>query len=488
MDTLSRLILVAVLVIAVLGTPRESRAYGVTGQSSQPVAGWLCGGSGGAFSTDPVAACQAYLSRTFPVSTETFCNPPGDTVTRTTNKTAVSYDAGTGKVTVNVQVTGCPVGGASSTEYLTPVPSTENVVQCPSDSRNSSEGQCICNKGLRPGANGTSCVPYQCAPVGTHDAFTRPDVKVSTAETTQCVGGCEVAVNSITPDQSGQLWAQWPFTSLGADKTCGGLSAPAAVPKPKDKTGETTGTAAPLPCKAGEYSGTFNGMNVCVPSSGAVTTAVDTVNPDGSIEHETTTCLNKSCTTKKETIDASGVTTGGSTVIGKSGVDAPGATGGSSSGSGDNSGEETKQGLDSFCTANPNSAMCGKSMFGGSCASTTCTGDAVQCQIAQEQARRNCELLDAAPPGDTAVIAAAGGSRPAGHPGGAPQSISLGGGFDQTDIVAGSCPADQVIQVSSFQPVTLPFASLCGPAQWLGNILVGLTALSCLGIVFVRGG
>jgi hypothetical protein len=43
------------------------------------------------------------------------------------------------------------------------------------------------------------------------------------------------------------------------------------------------------------------------------------------------------------------------------------------------------------------------------------------------------------------------------------------------------------VPVSHFGSVTLPFSKLCGPADVLGNVLVAITALACIGIVFVRG-
>lgn len=125
--------------------------------------------------------------------------------------------------------------------------------------------------------------------------------------------------------------------------------------------------------------------------------------------------------------------------------------------------------------------------FGGTCgAGFTCTGDAVQCAMARDQMLRNCKNFDDAASNDPVVQAAnAAASSPAGHPINSGTSKSLA--FDQTNILSGSCPADVTVTVSHFNAVTLPFASLCTPATWLGNILVGITALSCLGIVFVRG-
>jgi hypothetical protein len=142
-----------------------------------------------------------------------------------------------------------------------------------------------------------------------------------------------------------------------------------------------------------------------------------------------------------------------------------------------------------FCADHPGDPNCAdvESSFTGSCAAAKCTGDAIQCQIAKEQAVRNCQTLDPAPADDPAVVAATKGIHPSDHPWNTPDEHSLTSGFDKSNLIGGACPADQVVQVSRFRPVTLPFSSLCGPAGMLGNVLVGITALCCLGIVFVRG-
>jgi len=35
--------------------------------------------------------------------------------------------------------------------------------------------------------------------------------------------------------------------------------------------------------------------------------------------------------------------------------------------------------------------------------------------------------------------------------------------------------------------VWIRFSAICTQAEWLGRLLVGLTAIKCLGIVFVKG-
>jgi hypothetical protein len=127
------------------------------------------------------------------------------------------------------------------------------------------------------------------------------------------------------------------------------------------------------------------------------------------------------------------------------------------------------------------------STFAGSCAgaaaSISCTGDAVQCAIAREQFKRNCEAFDTSNPNAQRALEAIsdGTAGDDDHPARNPNTRVLE--FDQTDIAPGSCPGDRVIGVGKTQ-VTIPFSQLCTAVGWLSNLLVGLTALACMGIVF----
>lgn len=255
----------------------------------------------------------------------------------------------------------------------------------------------------------------------------------------------------------------------GSLSTGGGAAAP--VPKP------VAGASAPS-------GSTGGGGTVPTPDGGSASI------PSGGDALQGTTCTGGVCTTKTIIRDNTGATTNIVT---------------------------TTQAQTDFCAKNPGNALCvaqntgpsGKPgtgtgggggggtggtgqgeaapTFGGTCgAGFTCTGDAVQCAMARDQMLRNCKNFDDAASNDPVVVAAAAGaSSPAGHPINSGTSKSLS--FDQTNILSGSCPADVSVTVSHFNAVTLPFSSLCTPATWLGNILVGITALSCLGIVFVRG-
>lgn len=221
---------------------------------------------------------------------------------------------------------------------------TQTTYQCPANSLEAGTG-CICNLGYK--VSGSSCVPYACHPAGSYDAVTRPDVEVTTRDTHQCVGGCQVIATGVNPSPDGKLWAHWPYYYLGADKMCGGgtATAPLGDPlKPEDSTGSSTGEEAPLPCEAGQYSGQVNGVDKCIDAVGGDTvTSKDVVNPDGTIDRATTRCVSGGCVTTTERINADGTKTPGSTTIGGSDVDAPGegdGDGSSSGGGGGPDGEE----------------------------------------------------------------------------------------------------------------------------------------------------
>lgn len=354
-----------------------------------------------------------------------------------------------------------------------------NNVVCPAGSRKGSDGVCICNLGGKPGVGGV-CGGYTCGAAGTYTSATSPDVKVTTADTQQCVGGCVRVARSVTASPDGQLWAQWPFTSTGASAYCGGLAAENAVPLPKDVTGKTTGIEAPLPCEPGTYAGTVNGTSVCVKSLGPVTTSIDsTTGQSGVSTRDVTTCVSGQCTTVK--VDEKGVDIGGA-VIGKSGTQLPGSPGGTGSGA------PVEQ--EKFCAENPNSIICKTSSFSGTCDAVACDGDAVQCAMAREQAKRMCELIDKVTPLATIGIdATVAGDVPTGHPGALANVTSIGvPALSDTPIFGSSnaCPSDVTLALR-FGTVTIPFSSMCTSLGLLGMALKGIAYLTAAMIIFRRG-
>jgi hypothetical protein len=354
---------------------------------------------------------------------------------------------------------------------------------CPSNATLSADGNtCTCDTNFAPSADHKACVavpPKKCSDVASGMSGTYYAAGAKSAGYHLCVQGCDILADVAGFDSNGAYFAG-PFRSTGGTCTGAGTGTNNNDPPKPDPN------PLPNPPKPGYCPGSVNNVPVPggVPCSGGTASpgATPAPTPDppapgasgvasaGTDPGSSTVCKSGTCTTTSG--QGNGTGGGGGAVCQK----AEGCT--------------YTQSKDEFCAANPGSGQCkdDDSSFGGSCSGGfTCSGDAVECAIAQETYRRNCQTLEPAGAGDPAVQAAAAGDQPSWHPAKNGQSVNLGSGFDQTNIVSGSCPADQTIQVSHFTPVVIAFSKLCQPAEWLGNILVGLAALACLGIVFVRG-
>jgi len=159
-----------------------------------------------------------------------------------------------------------------------------------------------------------------------------------------------------------------------------------------------------------------------------------------------------------------------------------------------------------FCAKNPGSPLCAAvggggggsgtgeeddtppSTFSGTCSATSCTGDAIQCAMAQEQKRRMCELMDTQTPlSQKGLNATTAGDQPGDHPG-APANrgsgvIDFGSSIDQSNPWGDGCLADQTIPINVLgvnQSVVIPWGStLCEPMVWMGRIAVALTMILC---------
>lgn len=272
-------------------------------------------------------------------------------------------------------------------------------------------------------------------------------------------------------------------------------------------SGVETGTGvkpAPgnTPCKMGTCPGTVNGASVCVACSqttaGGATGSTTAASGVGSASGVPGTNSTTNIESTRQTVCANGycvtttVTAGGTTTSG----------GGNSTETTTSSSTQTQS---EFCAQNPGSPLCaGKGSgeggegeegegggFGGTCeGGFTCSGefDAITCAIATEQHRRECEFWGTQNDGtakNLGLAAFTAGATPEDHPGNAANIESKAlGSFDQTDLIAGGCPADLAVPMPYGPAVSLKLSQLCTPAAWLGNLLVGITALSCLVFVF----
>ncbi|RYE81475.1 MAG: hypothetical protein EOO80_00995 [Oxalobacteraceae bacterium] len=278
-----------------------------------------------------------------------------------------------------------------------------------------------------------------------------------------CSGGCSFKPSSWKVGADGNIWASWPNKSTGS--FCNGDP---STTNPGTFSGEqNTKNPAPVACGLNQCPGQVNGATICVPCAGQKEDGPSSSAsaPSGSASAPTsssssTTCNGVTCTTTTTTTDGNGQTGTASTT----------------------------QKQESFCKDNPESALCKKSSFGGQCAATSCDGDAIQCAIAADQYKRNCQWFDdpgTDPLRQSGVSAMTGDLQPADHPIKAAQSVSLdfGSTIDQFDRLSGSCPQDLSFTVAG-KSVTLALSKSCAPLQLVGQLAVAVTMLICAFIVF----
>lgn len=235
-------------------------------------------------------------------------------------------------------------------------------------------------------------------------------------------------------------------------------------------------TEGDKPCPAGQVKGTINGQSVCVTAgvtetSKPPTTSTETkTNPDGTTTTTTTT-------TQETTKCEAGVCT---TTITKSVTETNKDAQGNTTGTTTTAGTETKPGTGSGGNGDGDGDGVASS-FGGSCPSFTCDGDAIQCAIALEQHKRNCELLtdkgeftredaegefDSARNFDPAQLTTEGSLA----------SIS------SSTFLGGGCLADATYDVHGYS-LTIPFSSLCVYLQAAGLAFLAVCGLISFGIV-----
>lgn len=287
---------------------------------------------------------------------------------------------------------------------------------------------------------------------------------------TTCQQGCLYIADQFAYDKNSGYSVGWGrLNGLGAPCTAGQESVSGTPPENKP----------PNTCEAGKCPGTVNGVAVCVKcgSGGSVEKKTETTTKDsgdGGQSDQTTTKTEKKTTCE----DGKCVTETTTTTT-------------SSSGGTKSETAKEEQSQDSFCSKNPDHALCKeqKSEFSGGCASGfRCEGDAVQCAMAREQHERMCQLLD----NETDLSKL--GNRIGTGQDDQDTKNRLGNGDSPIDISTGfasarpvgptsGCPAD--VSVGQW---TIPFSRMCPHLNTLGNALVGLAYLVGALIVFRRGG
>lgn len=493
--------------------------------------------SGQAFSIS--AACDA--ARNARDADGTYVSSNGfDTYVRQSTNTSNSEDSSswtcaTSEKNTHTFTGGNCCGGPAPTTAPNSFGGNKAVVQVPNQCPSGTSivgGQCQCNLGTRPDSAGTACAAYQCpvqaigefntsqpatGPNGAPVDFGKPaylcdSINVGVRIPTY---GCSITMSLVMQSQSqgSNTVLNWWATAYGGKPCNGGGNGTAAAPVPGTPASGVSVSLGDLPpnpastCSKGTCPGVVNGANVCLAcsnttgtgtqSSSAASGAAATAGPAVSLS---TSCNGGSCITTTTTTSPDGsssTSTGQSTLreyCSKSpgdpqcvaaGLGLPTSVAGGASGAG--AGAGSGGGGDGSSAG-----------FGGSCqAGWTCTGDsdAVTCAIATEQHRRDCQFaLNFGDATSTsldqkgAAMYAAGDLGDADHPRRVGNVSSSGiGTFDQTNLLGGSCPADRTIATVRGSAVVLPLSKLCNPAQLLGQVLLGFTALACIFIVLGPG-
>lgn len=469
MDSLSRLIaLVFVAVLCELALVQSAWAYGSVPQSSQPV--YACKGFiGGNISGEgrsAAAACEVALG-VANSSGQYFVCTKQPSIRQTRTFALGSMNGSNFDVIYKIAANGpdCPASESTGSNVLNYF-IIRYAVSCPENS-NQVGGSCECELGYKKDA-GSQCVPYQCPSKNSYQPVTQPDVKLPNAGDGFCDGGCTFTPSSWKVDTGGQVWGVWPFKSGG--NACGGKKGADGV-----STGSDGVEPAPVPCGANQCPGNVNGANVCVPcrsqttngpstaASGTQPTDAPSSDPDKQIKDTSsrTDCTGAVCTTTTEYKNGKGDVIGSKT-------------------------EEESQ--ESYCQKNPSANQCKKNSFGGACeAGFSCEGDAIQCALAQEVYRRNCQWFKDPP---TATLAAgesamAAGDRPAWHPASQAEtkSFSLQGMLNVAELLPASCPSDRTVVINGAVYV-VALSQMCGNLDLIGRCVVAMCLLAAAGIVF----
>jgi hypothetical protein len=338
--------------------------------------------------------------------------------------------------------------------------------KCPGDSTLAG-GVCTCDNGFQPsGGSPQSCNPTNCTSLG--DAAKSQYFTWGGNSSSFCWKGCQFdaaarGYSSSTGKSSADGWGVSP-----SGESCMGEG------NSGNGAGVTNSPSTSGSCPAGQCPGTVNGVSVCVPCSESTTKTTETAAsaptgstppatspgaPPGTTRETTeTNCSGGRCTTTTRYYGSEGENLGDKV-------------------------EEKEQ--TSFCKENPDIQMCKTSMFGGSCGgSFSCDGDAIQCAIAGEQHKRNCELFESNALSDVGAAAVAGEGID--HPRKTPaiEGLALSSRLDQSDGgLGGSCPGDQTVTISG-KAVSIPLSNICDPLALLGNIAFGLAALVSIRIIF----
>lgn len=267
---------------------------------------------------------------------------------------------------------------------------------------------------------------------------------------TGCDNGCVVEFES----SGGQAPNFWAVSDYKTGETCTGQI-------------NATGTGAPATVteesciKQGKGFSTINGVTVCASAPSKTNNTTTSTSTTGGSTNTTTTN-----TTTTNNNNGTVTTTTTTNVTNNNGT--PITTT-------DTKTEDTK----SFCDKNPSSQVCKEAkegkFIGGCSAGFSCEGDAVQCAIAKEQHRRNCELFEKETDLSTLGKNLANGNDPLASQnptnGSNILNFNVNGQLDQSNPFSESGLSDYNVAFRG-QTIVLPFSNYNEALELMGKIIV----------------
>lgn len=389
-------------------------------------------------------------------------------------------------------------GMCDSTTYFCPVGSTS--------SGSGSSMTCTCNSGYLE--QGGTCVANNCPAQGTTasqsvfwgydtngdgmpDDASAMEFTLGTIGTTFSRSGCGYQTTAGATrcynfvDAPSKIYCDFPVAATG-------------FPAPESATNGDVPPSGANPCPPGTVAGEVNGVpNQCLstgPSSGpwvppaptsSSTTSNTVSNPDGTTTTTTTTTSGGpggSSTTTTTVKGADG------SVISQTSVTSSAAGAGGGSGRGKSEQAE-------FCRDNPNSPMCKEKVWGGSCGSYMCEGDAILCALTKLAHEQQC-AADASD--EAAFYRAALADMPTAEQ--AARALNKNGAHDinvqsifdehmaAQRIVdrGGACPAPVVVLLPWGGSVSVSFALFCSLADVLRYFVLAGAGVVALRILIQR--
>lgn len=389
-----------------------------------------------------------------------------------TNTTTFFVDSGGNYVKRNT----CSVDGSYSdtTWFRQVITQSYKRQNCGPSSKLLNE-QCICDPGFVEDANGV-CQPYQCPNAGSiipgSEGHTYSLPEGSAGGTIACVSGCVVTGSLAVAytDSSGVKHSEIAGPMRATGQQCNPSGQGGNLPSLGAANPGDSAASAPSVCPVGQCPGQVNGTNVCVACSSSTSSNVTSSGSQASGGTITTTeCTGGNCVTKTGTIDSAGNVTYNNYSSG-SGSSA------TNTGAGNGSGQQSQDQQD-FCASHPDSMICKTSGWGGSCGSWSCSGDAVQCQIAKMQADQWCgtQLPEGAQDkynaltGEGAASAAFGDS----------MALEL-----PTPEAAQCAVQDMQISFIGGVPLVVPLSNMCEYLGYIHAVVVSFGVLMWVFIVF----